>query len=41
MQMVIVAGTGGEKGRLKDKEGIQNVETLGQRMAWVLKKLNG
>ncbi len=31
-----------EKGEVeKDKEGIQSVETLGQRMAWVLKKLNG
>jgi multimeric flavodoxin WrbA len=45
MQMVIVGrgiGFGREKGEVeKDKEGIQSVETLGQRMAWVLKKLNG
>ena len=45
MQMVIVGrgiGFGREKGEVeKDKEGIQSVETLGQRMAWLLKKLNG
>jgi hypothetical protein len=45
MQMVIVGrgiGVGREKGEVeKDKEGIQGAEILGQRMAWLLKKLNG
>jgi len=44
-QMIIVGrgiGVGREKGEVeKDKEGIQGVETLGQRMAWLLKKLYG
>jgi multimeric flavodoxin WrbA len=43
-QMIIVGwgiGVGREKGDVeKDKEGIQGVETLGQRMAWLLKKLS-
>jgi multimeric flavodoxin WrbA len=44
-QMIIIGrsiGVGREKGDVeKDKEGIQGVETLGQRMAWLLKKLSG
>ncbi len=43
-QMIIVGrsiGVGRDKGDVeKDKEGIQGVETLGQRMAWLLKKLS-
>jgi multimeric flavodoxin WrbA len=43
-QVIIVGrgiGVGREKGDVeKDKEGIQEVETLGQRMAWLLKKLS-
>jgi multimeric flavodoxin WrbA len=42
-QMIIVGrgiGVGREKGEVeKDDEGIQMVKALGQRMAWVLKKL--
>ena len=34
-------GVGREKGDVeKDEEGIQMVKVLGQRMAWLLKKLN-
>jgi multimeric flavodoxin WrbA len=44
-QMIIIGraiGVGRDKGEVeKDKEGIQGVETLGQRMAWLLKKLSG
>jgi len=33
---------GREKGEVeKDNEGIQQVKSLGQRMAWLLKKING
>jgi multimeric flavodoxin WrbA len=43
-QMIIIGrsiGVGREKGDVeKDKEGIQGVETLGQRMAWLLNKLS-
>jgi len=43
-QMIIIGraiGVGGAKGDVeKDREGIQGVETLGQRMAWLLKKLS-
>jgi len=43
-EMIIVGrgiGIGSEKGEVeKDKEGIQGVEALGQRMAWLLKKLS-
>jgi len=43
-QMIIIGraiGVGRDKGEVeKDKEGIQGVETLGQRMAWLLKKLS-
>jgi multimeric flavodoxin WrbA len=42
-QMIIVGrgiGIGRDKGDVeKDKEGLQMVKTLGQRMAWLLKKL--
>lgn len=42
-QMVIVGrgvGIGRDKGEVeKDEEGIQMVKTLGQRMAWLLKKV--
>ena len=43
---IIVAGRGLVIGRekgdvLKDEEGMQAVKTLGQRMAWLLKKLYG
>jgi multimeric flavodoxin WrbA len=42
-QMIIVGrgiGVGRDKGEVeKDKEGIQAVKALGQRMAWCLKKL--
>jgi hypothetical protein len=44
-QMIIIGraiGVGRDKGEVeKDKEGIQGVEALGQRMAWLLKKLSG
>jgi multimeric flavodoxin WrbA len=44
-QMIMVGrsiGVGREKGEVeKDKEGIQGVEALGKRMAWLLKKLSG
>jgi multimeric flavodoxin WrbA len=44
-QMIIAGrgiGVGREKGEVeKDEEGIQMVKTLGQRMAWALKKLHG
>ena len=44
-QMIMVGrgiGVGMEKGEVeKDREGIQGVETLGQRMAWLLNKLCG
>ena len=44
-QMIIVGrgiGVGRDKGEVeKDEEGIQAVRTLGQRMAWLLKKLYG
>jgi len=44
-QAIIVGrgiGVGRDKGDVeKDKEGIQGAETLGQRMAWLLKKLSG
>jgi multimeric flavodoxin WrbA len=43
---IIIAGRGigfgREKGEVeKDEEGIQQVKALGQRMAWLLRKLNG
>ena len=42
-QMIIVGraiGVGRDKGEMeKDKEGMQAVKALGQRMAWLLKKL--
>ena len=35
-------GVGRDKGEVeKDEEGMQSVKTLGQRMAWLLKKLYG
>ncbi len=44
-QMVVPGygiGVGMAKGDVeKDKEGIQGVKTLGQRMSWLLKKLHG
>jgi multimeric flavodoxin WrbA len=44
-EMVIVGraiGVGREKGEVeKDSEGMELVKSLGQRMAWVLKKLHG
>jgi multimeric flavodoxin WrbA len=44
-QMIIIGraiGVGREKGEVeKDGEGMQAVEALGQRMAWLLKKLYG
>jgi len=43
--MIIVGrgiGIGRNKGDVeKDEEGLQMVKTLGQRMAWLLKKLYG
>jgi multimeric flavodoxin WrbA len=43
-QMIIIGraiGVGREKGEVeKDKEGMQGVETLGQRMAWLLNKVS-
>ncbi len=37
-----VIGVGREKGQvLKDEEGLQLAKSLGQRMAWLLKKLHG
>jgi multimeric flavodoxin WrbA len=43
-QVIIVGwgmGVGGQKGEVeKDKEGIRGVKSLGQRMAWLLKKLS-
>jgi multimeric flavodoxin WrbA len=43
-QMIIIGrsiAVGRDKGDVeKDKEGMQGVETLGQRMAWLLKKLS-
>ncbi len=45
MEMVIVGravGLGRDKGEVeKDEEGMQSVKALGQRMAWLLKKLYG
>jgi len=45
MEMFIVGrviGVGREKGEVeKDEEGVQLAKTLGQRMAWLLKKING
>jgi multimeric flavodoxin WrbA len=42
-QMIIIGrgiGVGRDKGEVeKDKEGMQGVKALGQRMAWLLKKL--
>jgi multimeric flavodoxin WrbA len=42
-QMIIIGrgiGVGKDKGEVeKDEEGIQSVKVLGQRMAWLLKKL--
>jgi len=42
-QMIIIGrgiGVGREKGEVeKDEEGMQSVKALGQRMAWLLKKL--
>ena len=43
---IIIAGRGigfgREKGEVeKDEEGIQQVKAIGQRMAWLLRKLNG
>ena len=36
------SGVGREKGKvLKDDEGMQLVKSLGQRMAWLLRKLHG
>ena len=44
-EMIIVGrviGVGREKGEVeKDEEGVQLAKTLGQRMAWLLKKING
>ncbi len=44
-EMVLVGrgiGFGREKGEVeKDMEGIEQVKSLGQRMAWLLKKLHG
>ena len=44
-QMIIVGraiGIGRDIGEVeKDEEGIQMVKTLGQRMAWLLKKVSG
>ncbi|MBI5210065.1 MAG: flavodoxin family protein [Elusimicrobia bacterium] len=47
-QMIIVGssywniGVGREKGEVaKDEEGLQTMATLGQNMAWLLKKLHG
>jgi multimeric flavodoxin WrbA len=37
-----VLGMAREKGDMeKDEEGLQTAATLGQRMAWMLKKLHG
>jgi multimeric flavodoxin WrbA len=45
MEMIIVGraiGVGRDKGEVeKDEEGMQLVKSLGQRMAWLLKKLYG
>jgi multimeric flavodoxin WrbA len=45
MEMVIagrVIGVGRERGEVeKDEEGMQLAKTLGQRMAWLLKKISG
>jgi multimeric flavodoxin WrbA len=42
-QMIIIGrgiGVGRDKGEVeKDEEGMQSVRALGQRMAWLLKKL--
>jgi multimeric flavodoxin WrbA len=44
-QMIIIGrgiGIGRDKGEVeKDEEGMQAVKALGQRMAWLLKKLYG
>jgi multimeric flavodoxin WrbA len=44
-EMVLVGrgvGFGREAGEVeKDAEGIQQVKSLGQRMAWLLKKIHG
>lgn len=44
-EMILVGraiGTGRERGEVeKDKEGMRLVKTLGQRMAWLLKKIHG
>lgn len=44
-EMIIIGrgiGFGKDKGDVeKDEEGMQAVKTLGQRMAWLLKKLYG
>jgi multimeric flavodoxin WrbA len=44
-QMIVVGrgiGVGRDKGEVeKDEEGLQAVKALGQRMAWLLKKLRG
>jgi multimeric flavodoxin WrbA len=35
-------GIGREKGEVEgDAEGLQTMKTLGQNMAWLLKKMNG
>ena len=43
--MIIIGrgiGVGRDKGEVeKDEEGVQAVKALGQRMAWLLKKLSG
>jgi hypothetical protein len=37
-----VIGVGRERGEVeKDEEGMQLAKTLGQRMAWLLKKIHG
>jgi multimeric flavodoxin WrbA len=45
MEMVVagrVIGVGRERGEVeKDEEGMQLAKTLGQRMAWLLKKISG
>jgi multimeric flavodoxin WrbA len=44
-QMIVIGrgiGVGRDKGEVeKDEEGLQAVEALGQRMAWLIKKLQG
>jgi multimeric flavodoxin WrbA len=44
-QMILIGrgiGVGRNKGEVeKDEEGIQSVKVLGQRMAWLLKKIYG